>query len=530
MSVVKIKSWLVGLCVLALVGCGGGGSAGDPLLGDDPGAGSTAASVDVSTSGTTLGDGESTITVTAIVKDAKNVGLANTTLSWGTTAGNLTGTTTTTDSDGKATATFAATDSQRAVGTATISATSGKASGSAVVSLLGTRAVVVTSSAPAVGTDGGTIVVTTTVKDPNNVAIAGAAVSWKVDIGNLSDQESVTNAQGVATATYSPGSTFVQPTATITATSSTASASITVQVTPTTTSIELLAASPSIGTGGEQVLITAFVKDANNIAKVGAPLTWSVDQGFISNQSLLTDSNGIGRATLDAGSNKANRTAVITAVSGAARQTLNLPIEKTKLTYSGPTTTTVGSTVPLTFAAADSKQVAISGAVLTVTSSLGNSVPTTATTDSAGQVSLNYGATKAGTDTITVTGLGASTSVAMTITGTDEDLAFVSPAASTKVVVGQSQTLTVRYRKLGVAQPNQVINLAATIGTLSANSITTDANGQGSVTVVSGFAGSSVVSATLAASAVQASLPLNFIATTPATLVLQVTPDRKSVV
>lgn len=524
MSFVKIKSWLAGLCVLALVACGGGSGsdAGQPLLGGGTGGTSPAAKIDVSTSNTTLGDGESSITVTAIVKDANNVGLPNTALTWGATAGSLTGAASTTDSDGKAVATFSATD--RSAATATISARSGSAQGSAVVNLQGTRTVVVTSSAPAVGTDGGTVTVSAVVKDPSNVAIAGASVAWSADVGSLTNQVSVTNAQGVATATFSPGATVVKPAATVTASSAGNSSSVSIQITPTTTSVELLAAQPSIGTGGDQVLISAFVKDANNIAKVGAPVTWSVDKGRISNPSVLTDGNGVARATLDAGSDKSNRTAVVSAVSGAARQTLNVPIVNTKLTYSGPTTTTVGSVAKLTFTAADSKQVVIPGATLSITSTLGNTIAATATTDSAGQVSLDYTAVKPGADTITVTGLGAAVAVAMTITGSDEDLAFLSPAAATQVVVGQSQTLVVRYRKAGVAQANVAINLAATIGSLSAGSVTTDASGQASVTVTSGFAGSSMVSATLAGSAVQATLPLSFIATTPATLVLQVTP------
>jgi len=523
MSFVKIKSWLATLSVLALVACGGGGGGGDPVLGGGSGGTvSGAAKVDVSTSNATLGDGESTITVTAIVKDAANVALPNTALTWAATAGSLTAATLVTDADGKATATFSA--SNRTPGTATITATSGTASGTATVALQNSRSVVVSSSAPAVGTDGGTVTISAIVKDPTNVAISGAAVTWSTNVGSLSGQTSVTNAQGVATATYSPGATRTLPTATITVASASASASVNVEVTATTTSIELLASTPSIGTGGDQVTVSAFVKDANNIAKVGAPVSWSVDLGRLSSITTVTDSNGIARATLDAGSNKTNRTAVVKAVSGAAQQTLNVPIQGTKLAYSGATTTTAGSTLQLTFNASDSKQVAINGVTLTLSSALGNGLPATVTTDSAGQAQVAYVATRPGADTITVTGAGASATVAMTVTGTDEDLAFTSPTPPFSIVVGTPQTLTLRYRKAGVAQVNVPINLAATIGNLSTSSVTTDGSGQATVTIQSGFAGSSMVSATLASSAVQATLPLNFIATTPATLVLQVTP------
>lgn len=522
----SINSWVASLCVLALVGCGGGGSGGDPVLGGGGDPVSTAASVEMSTGGvTTLGDGESTITVTAIVKDAKNVAMPNTAVTWATSTGNLTGTTATTDKDGKAQAVFAATD--RTLGTATITASSGKANGSVQVQLQSARSVVITPSKTVVGTDGDTVLLSVIVKDRStNVAIAGAAVAWATTVGNLSGQKSVTNDQGTATAVYSPGAAFTTTSTTITVTSGVDSQSIPLTIRATATSIELLSTSPSIGTGGDQVTVSAFVKDASNIARVGVPVSWSVDKGRLSSVTTVTDSNGLARATLDSGSDKTNRTAVVTATSGAATQTLNLPINGTKLSVSGATSTAAATSLTLTFNASDSKQVAIPGVVLTLSSALGNALPATATTDAAGQASVTYGATRPGADTVTVAGVGASLTVGITVTGTEEDLSFLTPSASTKVVVNTPQTLTVRYRKAGVPQANVPINLAATIGNLSAATVTTNASGEATVSVQSGFAGSSMLSATLANSAtpVQATLPLSFIATTPATLLLQVTP------
>ena len=48
-----------------------------------------------------LPKGWRSITVTAIVKNASNVGMPNTAVTWGTSTGNLTGTTVTTDADGQ---------------------------------------------------------------------------------------------------------------------------------------------------------------------------------------------------------------------------------------------------------------------------------------------------------------------------------------------------------------------------------------------------------------------------------------------
>jgi hypothetical protein len=163
-----------------------------------------------------------------------------------------------------------------------------------------------------------------------------------------------------------------------------------------------------------------------------------------------------------------------------------------------------------------------------VRSSLGNGVPATARTDANGQALLTYSATSSGSDTLVVSGAGTSVTSAITVSGLEDELVFVSPTPSGKVAVGQSQTLQVRYRKNGVNQSGVDLNLAATIGTLvPASGVRTGADGTASVTISSGFAGSSTVTATLAGSTaqrVQATLPINFVATKPAKLVLQLTP------
>ncbi len=532
MFLVKFKSWVAGLCVLALVACGGGGSSGDPVLGggDNP---STAASVDVSTSTATLGDGDSTITVTAIVKDAKNVGLGGTAISWATSAGSLTGTTTTTDSAGRATATFSATD--RAAGTATITAASGSARGTATVALQGTRTVVLTSSKSQVGTDGDTATMTAIVRDGNNVAISGAALVWATSAGALSGQTSVTDASGVATAVFTPTriDPSVTPTATVTATSglgaSARSDNATLAISRSTTSIELTASQPTVGTGGEQITITAFVKDGNNVARPNTSIGWSVSSGVLGSQVTTTTASGVATAVLSAGSDKSNRDAVITTTVGGATQRLTVKVVNTKLSFSGATTLPIGSSMQFTVTAADSKNVPIPGVALSLRSSLGNAVPATATTDASGQALLTYTATNSGSDTVVISGAGTFVTATITVSGLEDELVFISPAPSAKVAVGQTQTLQVRYRKSGVNQAGVDLNLAATIGTLvPAGPLRTGADGTASVAISSGFAGASTVTANLAGSAstrVQATLPINFVATKPANLVLQVTPS-----
>ncbi|MCU7374924.1 Ig-like domain-containing protein [Paucibacter sp. O1-1] len=240
-----------------------------------------------------------------------------------------------------------------------------------------------------------------------------------------------------------------------------------------------------------------------------------------------SNANGVATAALDAGSDKSNRTAVVTVVSGAARQTLNVPFVNTKLAVSGATTLNIGTTMQLTYTATDSKGVVIPGVTLGLSSTLGNGLPASASTDAAGQAVVTYTATKSGADSVTVTGAGASVT-----TGSRSAAAKrISPSSARLPAPrwwwARPKTSPSATARRALPQSGVAINLAATIGVLGSSSVVTDATGQATVSIVSGFAGSSVVSATLAGSAaVQGTLPLSFIATTPASLVLG-SPDPR---
>lgn len=294
--------------------------------------------------------------------------------------------------------------------------------------------------------------------------------------------------------------------------------------TPTAAKVEVLASATSAGTGGgDEVTITAFVKDASNNALTDTAVAFSTDTGTLTNITSTTGTSGVATATFSAGNDHSNRTATITVTSGGKTGTVSIPIQGTKLSFAGATTVPLSSSTTLSFTATDSKGNPISGAALAVTSSLNNGLSASSvTTDSNGLASITYTANTAGSDILTVAGLGDSQSKTITVSG--EDFGFVSPAATTSINVGQTQTLKVRYRKNGAAQANQTVNFAATIGALSAASAVTDGNGEATVTISSSFAGNSTVSASLAGVSAQATLPLVFVATTPAKIVLQVSP------
>jgi hypothetical protein len=319
--------------------------------------------------------------------------------------------------------------------------------------------------------------------------------------------------------------------------------------TPTSSaaSVDLIASAVQVPSAGDQVTVTATVKDAGNVGLAAAPITFSTDTGTLTSAASKTDASGTATVVLSAGSNRNNRTIVVTATSGSVSGTISLPVVGTKLTVAGVTTVKLGGTASLTVTAVDSKSVAIAGLSIAVTSSLNNGLSaTTITTDALGNATLTYTATNAGTDTLNFTG-GGTSAAATTITVSAEDFAFLLPDPDTSVPVTVKQPVSVRYASNGVPQSGKTVSFAATAGsitvadtsgttptctsTTAASTTTTNASGVASVCIASATAGSATVQATLtgvAGVAAQATLPISFVAVTPAKLVLQVSPTALS--
>jgi hypothetical protein len=293
---------------------------------------------------------------------------------------------------------------------------------------------------------------------------------------------------------------------------------------PTAQTIDVVSSSLQVGGGGDQVTITAVVKDAGNVSMPSIAVTFATDTGTLTSADATTNLAGIATATLSAGANKTNRVMTVTVSSGSVSGSVKVEVTGTKLTYTGSTTVPLGDTTPVSVKATDSKGTAISGLPITVSSQLNNGLSATSvTTDGQGIASLVYTATKAGADVVTFSSAGVSATANITISG--ENFVFVSPAPGTAIDVGVSKALTVRYLSGGAPQVGKTVNFAATSGTLSAASAVTDASGGATVSIVSSSASPATVQASLAAPLVaQATLPIVFVAKTPAKIVLQIQP------
>lgn len=290
--------------------------------------------------------------------------------------------------------------------------------------------------------------------------------------------------------------------------------------------VDVIASAVQIGSGGDQVTISAIVKGAGNVALADAPVTFSTDSGTLTSAATVSDKAGVATATLAAGANKSNRNITVTATSGSARGTIVIPVVGTVLTYAGVTTVTLGNTATIGVKAVDSKGAVISGLAVTASSSLNNGLSAnTITTDAQGTATLVYTATSAGSDKVKFDGAGASVTAPIQISA--EAFTFIDPAAGKKIPVGTTSPVTLQYLSNGAPVANASILFAITAGTITPSGVT-GSNGQVTVFVTSTTASPATVQATFTNTgtglSAQATLPIEFVAQAPAKLVLQTTP------
>jgi adhesin/invasin len=163
-------------------------------------------------------------TYTALVKDANGNPVANHTVNWRTDAGTLSGSSSTTGSDGKATIELRHTKAEQATVTATVNTVATDAS---VVTFIGDVTTariksgdVKVSKTSIIANNSDSATVTATVRDANDNTLPGINVAWKTDSGTLSVSTGITNSSGEVSTQLSgalTGATTPDEIATVTA-------------------------------------------------------------------------------------------------------------------------------------------------------------------------------------------------------------------------------------------------------------------------------------------------------------------------
>jgi hypothetical protein len=280
----------------------------------------------------------------------------------------------------------------------------------------------------------------------------------------------------------------------------------------------------SLLSGGAEATITAYVKNTANVGLSGKTVTFASTSGNLLVGASVTGEGGIVTAKLTAGADKSIRTITVTVTSGSASGSITVPVTGTTLSVAGSGSLQVGGPVATyTVRAVDSSSNPIGGAKVALTSTLGNAVsPAEATTDATGSASFQYAPATAGTDTLKAAGLGTASSTSVVVTAVD--FAALAPASNATIAVGASQLVTVRYRLSGVGVAGQTVNFTTTRGVFAApSSVVTDANGDASANLSSTTAGPGVVVAQIAGVG-QVIIPVQFVATVPATIFVQANP------
>ena len=292
-------------------------------------------------------------------------------------------------------------------------------------------------------------------------------------------------------------------------------------VTPAT--VEVLTSSGVLASAGAEAVITAFVKSSANVSLAGQTVSFAASSGILQASSSVTNDNGVVTAKLSAGSNKSIRDITVTVTSGGVKGEIVIPVTGTRLSIAGNVSLQAGgAATQYTVRAVDSTGSPVAGASIKVASTLGNAVsPADLTTDASGSATVLYTPNKAGLDKLTISGLGSTASVDLSVNASD--FAVVSPSNNTQVPVGEDQIVTVRYRLGGAGVSGTAVNFSTTRGNVSVANVSTSATGEASIFVSSATAGPAVVTAQIAGVG-QVNLPLQFVATTPATIVVQANP------
>jgi hypothetical protein len=295
---------------------------------------------------------------------------------------------------------------------------------------------------------------------------------------------------------------------------------------PVAASVEVFTSATELSSAANSsVTFTVVAKDANNQAIPSQTVTFTATSGSLIGALPIPQTGAAGEpitaVSLTPGADRTNRNITVTVMAGTANRQVVIPVVGTTLTVTGNSSLLLGGTASYTVRALDSANAPVPGAAITLTSSAGNAVsPATVTTDSQGIATFTYVGTNAGTDTLRVSGLGTSTS---TTVGISSDLfQFEAPASGASVAVGGTQTVTVRFQRSGVAVANQTVTFSTTRGSIAPATAVTNDQGRASAIISSNSAGpGNIVAQTPSA---QVTLPVSFVATNAASIVLQANP------
>jgi hypothetical protein len=346
----------------------------------------------------------------------------------------------------------------------------------------------------------------------------------------------LTNEDGVATIGMAVGSasgdgqvTATLPTGESDSTTFSSTGSTTVSEEPA--SLELFADSIQLASSGsDEVELIALVKNEQSVLMEGVEVSFSAATGDGVELQLIqpeTAADGTARAVLTSQNDKSNRTITITAGAGSLTQTVDITIAGTEVTINGASSVILNNSVDYTIRVQDSDGTLILNQNVVLSAVNGSLSSTTVNTGANGQATVTYTASTSGQDTITASALNAETS--FTVQVQQDEFNFVD-LPEEEVPLGQSQTITVQWRQNNTPVVGRDVTFSASRGQIAGDAtVATDANGQASIDISANNAGISAITASANDGSgnvlVSALTQIEFIATTPHTLIADASPD-----
>ena len=347
----------------------------------------------------------------------------------------------------------------------------------------------------------------------------------------------LTNAEGVATIGMSVGSasgdgevTATLPTGETDSTTFSSEGSTTVSEDPA--SLELFADSIQLASSGsDEVELIALVKNEQSVLMEGVEVSFSAATGDGVELQLtqpVTLADGTARAILTSQNDKSNRTITIAAGAGSLTRSVDITIRGTEVIIGGASSVILNDTVDYTIRLQDSDGQPIDNKDVVLSATNGTLSSTTVNTGADGQATVSYTASASGENTITASALNAETS--FTVQVQQDEFNFVN-LPTEEVPLGQTQTITVQWRQDNTPVVGQEVTFSASRGVIDGDStVQTDAEGQASIDISANNAGISSITATASDGSgnvlVSALTQIEFIATTPATIIADATLDN----
>lgn len=291
--------------------------------------------------------------------------------------------------------------------------------------------------------------------------------------------------------------------------------------------LEISASSTLLQSDGTiPVTITAIVKDKGNIILDNVDI-----QITVNGNASVTPTTGTNIRTaqvLPGLNNPENRkltVTVSTADGSNLSETLDIEVTGTEVQIDGPKNISLNTPTIYIIKLADSSGKGLANQAVIIESINTQIDPEISggsfVTDINGELKILVKAVQGGTDTISISALGASTSKDITLSGE----AFTLSSDNSEIVINTNELITLALTGIsGEPLANTLISFATTRGQLTKSSDTTDSNGHIAFDIASATAGNTVITATTANSGLTATLVREFVATIPASITVEAEP------